>query len=1059
MTPTKTYDFVEKLRTIFDNDCEKSKLNKLCIDIVNDIENGQIKLFQIIEQLGVFLTNADVNIRENGIKTLSLILDNIDKNYLNEQEVELLSTFYCERFKDHHSIIPVVVQGILSIIKMKNLPKSCLPKIFHGLYNDLRCQSELQATRRNIFFILKIALSRDLEDLKKMGPDFIYGVISSMDGESDPRNLMILFDTLPTFLREFSLGHLTEEMFEVLACYFPVDFNSAGKDAQEITREDLAHGLENCLIQVPEFGEFVLPLILEKLDSNLKTARLDALNLLIRGSKIYKSKALTKHVDELWPLIRRDVLPGNDNELKLKNYDVITQITQVLSDDKINFEKFISRVIVDLKSSLGDVQLSLYWPSIKVLETIAQAHVDAAIYVLKLIVPLCLGQYGTKTTINDKIHLIETMNIFLHTLDNLGMRISDIPELTWADIPGLYLNELITEEIILKSKLIDGLAMQKLSLSENQRDLIYEKISSEIDKNQSENLITSCYNIIKTLAKLYPNEILELVDNKLKVNDEESLEVRKNRLRALAEISTISNIGKTILPILVQIAVSIDNDMINMSLYCIHKILLMNNCEFDIHIFLYKHCDIVLQLLETKLNGYHDRKIISSILRLIVQKLSAEEQRELINKYFDRLSENIKNNIERLEGILIPLMPCIINSNDNRFIDLIKSLIEVSTKNLDENIQLSCCKIVSTLVNKIDKEHCLEKLLNFIRELIVEILESDNYSLMTKKSAVVLNIWITKALVTRGSKAAQDFIDYQLNILKNHSVGKYAANHFRILVDSSDDTLHVDNYCIIKLFYKQRIFQNVIQQNSLFDGESRQNYLIAFIFLLEEIPRDILLMHLSKVLPLLIESLSLDNKEVILFTLKILKDLLDTKNMAFIEQIQSFITTCLKLTTYPDMNIKIAAHNCLHRVVKRGGYTYEDGTKYYGDWNARGLKHGAGSMVLPDGTRYEGGFQNGLCSGLGVLIFPDGAKYEGEFMQGWFHGHGVFWRSDGMKFEGEFRGGRIWGLGLVTYSDGTHGFPRNEGFFQDCRLVRRRRCPEVILKAQKISMIARAQAS
>ncbi|CAD6238956.1 GSCOCG00008575001-RA-CDS [Cotesia congregata] len=116
-------------------------------------------------------------------------------------------------------------------------------------------------------------------------------------------------------------------------------------------------------------------------------------------------------------------------------------------------------------------------------------------------------------------------------------------------------------------------------------------------------------------------------------------------------------------------------------------------------------------------------------------------------------------------------------------------------------------------------------------------------------------------------------------------------------------------------------------------------------------------------------------------------------------------------------------------------------------------------MVLPDGTRYEGGFQNGLCSGLGVLIFPDGAKYEGEFMQGWFHGHGVFWRSDGMKFEGEFRGGRIWGLGLVTYSDGTHGFPRNEGFFQDCRLVRRRRCPEVILKAQKISMIARAQAS
>lgn len=84
-------------------------------------------------------------------------------------------------------------------------------------------------------------------------------------------------------------------------------------------------------------------------------------------------------------------------------------------------------------------------------------------------------------------------------------------------------------------------------------------------------------------------------------------------------------------------------------------------------------------------------------------------------------------------------------------------------------------------------------------------------------------------------------------------------------------------------------------------------------------------------------------------------------------------------------------------------------------------------------------------------------RYEGEFMQGWFHGHGVFWRSDGMKYEGEFRGGRIWGLGLVTFNDGSNGFPRNEGFFQDCRLVRRKRCPEIVQRAQKVALMARAQ--
>ena len=63
-----------------------------------------------------------------------------------------------------------------------------------------------------------------------MGLDFVYGVISAIDGERDPRNLMFLFSILPEFLRVVTLGHLSEEMFEVMACYFPVDFRVPTKD-------------------------------------------------------------------------------------------------------------------------------------------------------------------------------------------------------------------------------------------------------------------------------------------------------------------------------------------------------------------------------------------------------------------------------------------------------------------------------------------------------------------------------------------------------------------------------------------------------------------------------------------------------------------------------------------------------------------------------------------------------------------------------------------------------------------------------------------------------------
>lgn len=66
--------------------------------------------------------------------------------------------------------------------------------------------------------------------------DFVFGVISAVDGERDPRNLLLLFEWLPKFLKSVNLGHLNEEMFEVMACYFPVDFRAPSTDTSVKTK-------------------------------------------------------------------------------------------------------------------------------------------------------------------------------------------------------------------------------------------------------------------------------------------------------------------------------------------------------------------------------------------------------------------------------------------------------------------------------------------------------------------------------------------------------------------------------------------------------------------------------------------------------------------------------------------------------------------------------------------------------------------------------------------------------------------------------------------------------
>lgn len=108
---------------------------------------------------------------------------------------------------------------------MNHLPQDSPERLFRVLFENVQCQSQVSSDRYNIYLIFTTLLRNRAEDLKAMGPDFVYGVLTSIDGEREAKNLLLLFSILPHFMKEFSLGHLTEEMFEVIACYFPVDFN------------------------------------------------------------------------------------------------------------------------------------------------------------------------------------------------------------------------------------------------------------------------------------------------------------------------------------------------------------------------------------------------------------------------------------------------------------------------------------------------------------------------------------------------------------------------------------------------------------------------------------------------------------------------------------------------------------------------------------------------------------------------------------------------------------------------------------------------------------------
>ncbi len=101
--------------------------------------------------------------------------------------------------------------------------------------------------------------------------------------------------------------------------------------------------------------------------------------------------------------------------------------------------------------------------------------------------------------------------------------------------------------------------------------------------------------------------------------------------------------------------------------------------------------------------------------------------------------------------------------------------------------------------------------------------------------------------------------------------------------------------------------------------------------------------------------------------------------------------------------------------------TNEEGptTIYKGTWNLNGQYHGNGSLIKPDGSKYEGYWISGLLSRNGRFILPNGDYFEGNFKLGEPYGHGVFVQTDGTRYEGNWENNFQHGYGEEYFSDGA----------------------------------------
>ncbi|KAI4790049.1 hypothetical protein KUCAC02_034865, partial [Chaenocephalus aceratus] len=270
-------------------------------DTATAVKNGEFTVLQLVEALGLSLTSSQPHTRARGVQLLSEVLHECYGG-LTEKEVEVLLVFYENRLKDHHVITPPVLQGLRALVnKCTVLPPGSAVSMLRSLFQDVHVQSLMLTERAYVYNMLINLMAIREAELKGLGPDFVFGFVQSMDGERDPRNLLLAFQIAKGIvLRGYDLGKFTEELFEVTSCYFPIDFSPPPNDPHGITREELILTLRDVLAGTPRFAEFLLPLIIEKLDSDVQSAKLDSLQTLTACVSQYEHKDLAEFLEGLW---------------------------------------------------------------------------------------------------------------------------------------------------------------------------------------------------------------------------------------------------------------------------------------------------------------------------------------------------------------------------------------------------------------------------------------------------------------------------------------------------------------------------------------------------------------------------------------------------------------------------------------------------------------------------------------------------------------------------------------------------------------------------------------
>uniref|UniRef100_A0A2R9CNW5 MMS19 nucleotide excision repair protein n=1 Tax=Pan paniscus TaxID=9597 RepID=A0A2R9CNW5_PANPA len=851
--------------------------------VAADVKSGNYTVLQVVEALGSSLENPEPRTRARGIQLLSQVLLHCH-TLLLEKEVVHLILFYENRLKDHHLVIPSVLQGLKALSLCVALPPGLAVSVLKAIFQEVHVQSLPQVDRHTVYNIITNFMRTREEELKSLGADFTFGFIQVMDGEKDPRNLLVAFRIVHDLIsRDYSLGPFVEELFEVTSCYFPIDFTPPPNDPHGIQREDLILSLRAVLASTPRFAEFLLPLLIEKVDSEVLSAKLDSLQTLNACCAVYGQKELKDFLPSLWASIRRESSQRRTILEMLLGFLKLQQKWSYEDKDQRPLNGFKDQLCSLVFMALTDPSTQLQLVGIRTL-TVLGAQPDL------------LSSEDLELAVG---HLYRLS--FLKE-DSQSCRVAALE--ASGTLAALY-------PVAFSSHLVPKLA-EELRVGESNLTNGDEptQCSRHLCCLQALSAVSTHPSIVKETLPLLLQHLWQVNRGNMVAQSSDVIAVCQS-LRQMAEKcqqdpESCWYFHQTAIPCLLALAVQASMPEKEPSV--LRKVLLE---------------DEVLAAMVS---------VIGTATTHLSPELAAQSVTYIVPLFLDGNVSFLPEN--SFPSRFQPFQDG--SSGQRRLIALLMAFVCSLPRNVEipqlnqlmrELLELSCChscpfsstaaaKCFAGLLNK----HPAGQQLDEFLQLAVDKVEAGLGSGPCRSQAFTLLLWVTKALVLRYHPLSSCLTARLMGLLSDPELGPAAADGFSLLMSDCTDVLTRAGHAEVRIMFRQRFFTDnvpaLVQGFHAAPQDVKPNYLKGLSHVLNRLPKPVLLPELPTLLFLLLEALSCPDCVVQLSTLSCLQPLLLEAPQVMSLHVDTLVTKFLNLSSSPSMAVRIAALQCMHALTR-----------------------------------------------------------------------------------------------------------------------------------------------